>query len=472
MIGAIIGDLAAWTWEHDRNAFYRNLVSKDAKLSECGFTILLFSKGTISNRQYLWREIVESFKYSNSVLSDAINIKSEWRDYFFNERTAIPYHIKRTLCAAGIIASGWTETSRENAQKWISTFHGGKEEYYGTYLSEVIKRLRSGYTKNQALKDIPVINYWRSDNRKEFLSVVRFALLCFEESWDFTSAIYNAMQSTVDKHLAGMLAGGIAEAMYGCENMIIKQKFSSDYFFNHINIPNAIIKAFGETIHEIEQYKESVRVFFPKNRAQTNVERHFWTTVENPYKDRTITSKLRYRMLKAFDTGWENRFGVYLDDGWFYIYRSHNLLYRFKLICDGNYYRIISFQKSENKHATITAVDKVFSSLKNNWYSVSGEHKPKNLEFCKYYCGEDEIPEVLKDTIKGKFWYGEMMFVTNQIDMNEWEQSAEQCLKGLTGEKKLFFSKYSKEQQAIILYIETLFEKWCPCDNLKWIFDY
>ena len=40
MLGAIIGDLAAWTWEHDKDAFNKSLISEDAKLSEYGATVL------------------------------------------------------------------------------------------------------------------------------------------------------------------------------------------------------------------------------------------------------------------------------------------------------------------------------------------------------------------------------------------------------------------------------------------------
>jgi len=37
MVGAVIGDLAAWTWEHDRKCFYESLVFPEARLSSgCG----------------------------------------------------------------------------------------------------------------------------------------------------------------------------------------------------------------------------------------------------------------------------------------------------------------------------------------------------------------------------------------------------------------------------------------------------
>ena len=40
MIGAIIGDLAAWTYEHDRKRFWNHLVSEEAKVAECGLSVL------------------------------------------------------------------------------------------------------------------------------------------------------------------------------------------------------------------------------------------------------------------------------------------------------------------------------------------------------------------------------------------------------------------------------------------------
>ncbi len=41
MIGVIIGDMAAWTWEHDKDSFYKRLASPDANLS--GYGLLLLS---------------------------------------------------------------------------------------------------------------------------------------------------------------------------------------------------------------------------------------------------------------------------------------------------------------------------------------------------------------------------------------------------------------------------------------------
>ena len=41
MVGAIIGDLAAWTWEHDKNAFYKMLITPEAVASHYREDMLL-----------------------------------------------------------------------------------------------------------------------------------------------------------------------------------------------------------------------------------------------------------------------------------------------------------------------------------------------------------------------------------------------------------------------------------------------
>ncbi len=83
------------------------------------------------------------------------------------------------------------------------------------------------------------------------------------------------------------------------------------------------------------------------------------------------------------------------------------------------------------------------------------------------------MPEQIKGNKPiSNFWHGEMMFVTQHLDMDSWKQYAVTTLENLEGEKHRKFLSYSEEQRAIIVYIETLFGKWCPYDNLEWIFEY
>jgi len=49
MLGAIIGDLAAWTWEHDKEAFNKYLISENAKLSEYGATAIFTASSVLRN---------------------------------------------------------------------------------------------------------------------------------------------------------------------------------------------------------------------------------------------------------------------------------------------------------------------------------------------------------------------------------------------------------------------------------------
>lgn len=44
MVGEIIGDLAAWTWENDHSKFYSNLVSKDARPSDYANFLIIHQK--------------------------------------------------------------------------------------------------------------------------------------------------------------------------------------------------------------------------------------------------------------------------------------------------------------------------------------------------------------------------------------------------------------------------------------------
>ena len=122
----------------------------------------------------------------------------------------------------------------------------------------------------------------------------------------------------------------------------------------------------------------------------------------------------------------------------------------------------------EKSELGLTPIEEAMSSVEHRWYLISGEKAPKNLEYCKYYHGEPEMPEQIKGNKPiSNFWHGEMMFVTHQLDMDSWKQNAANILEELDGEKRRKFLSYSEEQRAILVYIEAIFGKWCPYDNLE-----
>ena len=85
------------------------------------------------------------------------------------------------------------------------------------------------------------------------------AWYCFEIAWDFTSAIHNAARwQDVDRHLLCSLTGALAEAMYGCEYRLLKEKYGSNWY-NFIVYPDAI----NEGVMRIKDYHDSIGMDVP-----------------------------------------------------------------------------------------------------------------------------------------------------------------------------------------------------------------
>lgn len=55
---------------------------------------------------------------------------------------------------------------------------------------------------------------------------------------------------------------------------------------------------------------------------------------------------------------------------------------------------------------------------------------------CKYYQGEEKCLDKWKDDVNGRFWYREMMFCKEHIDIEHWRQYAEKIMKSLSKDKK------------------------------------
>ena len=276
-----------------------------------------------------------------------------------------------------------------------------------------------------------------------------------------------------------MLTGAFAEAMYGCDYSMTKLKYGGNYEI--IDFPKSLPKNIREELLEIRRHKRENRIFFKKNNALSNVEKHIWTNVDNPLESYPVNAELYRRLQKAYDTGWENRYGVYLDNGWFYIYRSHFLLYRFQLsIPDNGIRRVINFQKSNDPHGKIECVNSVWNALENHWYNnkhnypypTSDEPGPEMINLCKYFRGENQCPKKFEGKTAAKFWNGEKMFVESNQNIESWIKQGEEIKAGLSLDKLRIATKYSPESFGIIVYIETLYSKWCPYDNLEWIYEY
>lgn len=93
----------------------------------------------------------------------------------------------------------------------------------------------------------------------------------------------------------------------------------------------------------------------------------------------------------------------------------------------------------------------------------------------KYFKGEEFCPEHFKTDERSKFWYGESMFFKTHQSIDRWEKDGQDVLNELKEkdiDKYNIAAKLTSKQLGVVMYIEILFGKWNPYDDLGWIFKY
>ena len=153
MKGAIIGDLAAWTWEHDKDAFNRMLVSNEAKLSEYGAIAFVNSTSTPQEITEQMRYILENEAPIDSILCKWLQHPSDYsvRNYPID-------YIKKTL-AIPYAFTGWVGNSADEASEKSTriacNYEITKQDFYAIQtLPKLIWNIRNGMSKNEALTAI------------------------------------------------------------------------------------------------------------------------------------------------------------------------------------------------------------------------------------------------------------------------------------------------------------------------------
>lgn len=344
MNGAILGDLAAWTWEQDKDLFFRKLVSSEASPSKMMKEMLL--------------------------MADTLALV-RGSDIKVHESLGMRISPEATVLRA--IAIGWLyDTEAETASAYQEYgFTYDKEDWYaGAFMWKLIFALRHGASKEEALMVENVSSFkgfvedvsWKE--RSSILGVLIRAWDAFYSAYDFGSALHRAMELPGDRHLNGILVGALADAMYGSDRYMVKAKYGKGCSLTGlVNVPS-----------RFQALYRAGRTFFAKNCAMTNVERHVWKDVANPYGDKLISRELRRRILKAFQPTFDDRYGFYLDDGYIYVYRSCRVLNRFRLVSvsDGTY-RIMDLQASEEAGYQLGAIQEALYSVEYRWNMVSGE---------------------------------------------------------------------------------------------------
>lgn len=345
MNGAILGDLASWTWKQDKELFFRKLVSSEASPSKMMKEMLLMADTLAQERG---RDI--------------------------NVHECLGKRLSPVATVMRAIAIGWLfDTEAESASAFQENgFASDKEDWYaGAFMWKLIFALRHGASKKDALMVENVSSFkgfvedisW--NEQSSILGVLIRAWGAFYSSYDFGSALHRAMELPGDRHLNGILVGALADAMYGCDRYMVKAKYGK----------GCSLAGFVHVSSRFQELCRTGRTFYAKNCAMTNVERHVWKDVANPYVDKIISRELRRRILKAFQPTFDDRYGFYLDDGYIYVYRSCRVLNRFKLssMPDGTF-RIVDLQASEEAGYQLGAIQEALYSVEYRWNRVSDDY--------------------------------------------------------------------------------------------------
>lgn len=345
MNGTILGDLAAWTWEQDKDLFFRKLVSSEASPSK------------------MMKEMI--------LMADTL-AQVRGSDIKVHESLGMRISPEATVLRA--IAIGWLyDTEAETASAYQEYgFTYDKEDWYaGAFMWKLIFALRHGASKKDALMVENVSSFkgfvedisW--NEQSSILGVLIRAWGAFYSSYDFGSALRRAMELPGDRHLNGILVGALADAMYGSDRYMVKAKYGK----------GSSLAGLVNVSSRFQALYRAGRTFFAKNCAMTNVERHVWKDVANPYGDKIISRELRRRILKAFQPTFDDRYGLYLDDGYIYVYRSCRVLNRFKLssMSDGTF-RIVELQASEETGYQLVAIQEALYSVEYRWNRVSDDY--------------------------------------------------------------------------------------------------
>ncbi len=456
MLGAVIGDLAIATWETDQDKFYSMLVSETARPSMLGRAVLNAANASLLGGKETSADMLAS-------------------------RGTLEYYVEGLLYQSVACYMGL-----DQPRYFPSSFAGNKEYGYASrFVRTLLVRLLEGATKSEAYHaDKTFVKMSKSNcymHPAYFgpMAAVMKAWDCFYRGFDFTSCLHNAARcQTKHRQAIAALTGMFASAMYGCGYGFIKKKYA--YGGNAViglsETLRHIVAQCGYPSHLINKmYRTShaTRAFYPKNEALTNVERHQFAPIYNLYEEVTFDDYERKRIMRSCETSFDCRYGFYLDDGWHYVYRGCRLIGRFKLAFHDKGWHITDTQLSGER-----PFRDFFIAISCALYEGCGFRGEKSgsqievLNYLNYYNGEKECPEEWKKSVNSKFWWGEMMFVTTRQSLSQWSEYAVSTRKGLEDDKKVFAVKYNDNQLGIILYIETLFGKMCPYEDMQWIYQY
>ena len=472
MFGAIIGDLAANTYLRRKETFYSQLIDDDARLSELNLSVIWASKFANSNpygcsvndlRGFI------NFLNKNDTFSTLISpIAKEWckdpNGEFYK------YGVGMYLMRCGTF-SFWEGELKDCLYERVE-----KEDWYACEcLQKILQLLYKGYTKDEVWRCLNGVftdcyNHWKW--RTEEGGTMNYLFRAwnnFYNAFDFGSALHNAVKQVGDIRINCALTGMIAAAMYGYQTYLKKIKYcDGNDPIVYLDIKQ-YLESYPEEYTIIKKQLEWNYVFWPKNNSRTNVERHVYKPVKSRFLNLRINPEIHRRILHSFAPDWDHRFSFYKDNGWIYVCRSFRILGRFKFKYVNGDFIISDTQNNMDFPEFDTGFHEAFYCVNSDWYLFN-----VFKYFRVYYHDTQNCPDEYRGSLKEKFWYGEMMFYTQlKNKMYEWIQRAKRSLNEQKNPKLLHYAQdLGPERFAVAFYINELFAKWNPYDNLDWIFEY
>lgn len=457
MLGAIIGDLAASTYEHDKEWFYHCLISPFAVPSDFG--------------NYYLQQLDCIFNTKGQVQTMPLLHNQEYG-------THDPLWNCGMIMLAGVEA--WLGDVKEDdgCVAYGLPLDDKPDWYAYRILRLAVYRLRHGDTKRRIENGGSLLSMLADPNFQDESTYRSLSILCrcwpfVKKSFDFTSAIHNAARNSSDKlrHINCMFTGLLAEAMYGSHGIMIKQKYAGKGYeldpFSDWGYPayfKLLPLEYHDLIFAIQQYLYNNRTFYPKNLALVDVERHTWLPVKSNFSDIHLSREARRRLLKGYAPSEDHKYALYYDDGWYYTYRG-GIIGRFQLKKNNdNTYSIVKCQVTESKPAMIdTSLDEILQFVLVAWdYYIIEDIHTKLMNMFKFYRGEEENPYQSGDD-RGLWWMWESFVFRSIIDSNftsvhEWWKM-----------DKSLYDQWRKEYQGLcwdeihmLDYFAAMHMKWMP----------
>jgi ADP-ribosylglycohydrolase len=227
-----------------------------------------------------------------------------------------PEGIKGAQATAAAIFLARTLATKSEIKTYI-------ENTYGYNLSRSCDDIRPTYGFNESCQ-----------------GTVPEAIIAFLDSVDFESAIRLAVSLGGDSDTLACITGGIAEAFYGM-NYNLPESTTTSY--DHIDFKEKTLKKLPTDLSGVanefnDRFVKRNKQFWGKNESTTIKGKINWK--KSRPEDKVLDESSYKSFLKGYGPDWDMRFGVYYEDGWNYIYRSHYLLrkFRFRKQSDGLYH--------------------------------------------------------------------------------------------------------------------------------------